>query len=101
MNNQIETTDFLTFQQKVGKYELTTQKLDILYKQTDPRAWTAIINPLTNNIIVTYFINRHDLGDRNFDIISSNKNYYEIETDDIYQTLDLIVKAENPTTTKE
>ena len=97
-NNQNEPMDFLTFQQKVGKYEIQSQLLDIMYKHSDPRAWSAVVNPGTHNIVVTYFINRKDLGERNFDIISSRRNFYEVDTDDVFQTLDLIVNHDDKNT---
>jgi DNA-binding sugar fermentation-stimulating protein len=94
-----ETLDFPTFKGKLGKYDITASKMDIYYKQHDPRAWTAIINSGVENILVTYFINRNDIGERNFDIITENKSYKEVEEEDIYQTIDLLVKKTPPTET--
>jgi hypothetical protein len=83
--------DYNTFVGKLKKYNCSVVKSDILYNQTDCRCWTAIINQKTDNIIVTYNINRSDLGSQHFDIISSNKISTDVEIDEVYDFIDVLI----------
>jgi hypothetical protein len=90
MTNQL--IEYGTFQSKVEKYECKCQKLDVFYGKADSRCWTAIINPNKENLFVTYHINRYDIGDSSFDVLSSEKILLEIDPEDIYQTVELLLK---------
>lgn len=83
--------DYAIFQSKIEKYECKCQKLDIYYNKSDSRCWTALINPDTDNVLVTQHINRYDLGDTSFDVLSSEKNITDVDIDDIYQTVELLL----------
>lgn len=83
--------DYSIFQGKIEKYECKCFKLDIYYSKGDSRCWTALVNQNTDNIFVTHHINKYDLGESSFDVISSEKIITDIDPEDIYQTIELIL----------
>lgn len=53
--------------------EATSEKLNIIYNESDTRCWTAIVEPGNSNIFVTYHTNKGELGNRGFDIVSKRR----------------------------
>lgn len=86
----IPIVEFLTFCENIKKYHMECYKLDIIYNISDSRCWTAIVNPGTNNIFVTFHVNRYVLGDRYFDILSNDKVMANIYVEDIYDSIALL-----------
>jgi hypothetical protein len=84
--------DYSIFQGKIEKYECKCYKLDIFFNKGDSRCWTAVVNPNTDNVFVTHHINKSDLGEATFDVISSDKIITDVDPEDIYQTIELILK---------
>jgi hypothetical protein len=66
---------------------LQSLKLDIVYHESDSRCWTALIGEGTNNILVTFHINRGDFGDKNFDILASRRQLIEVPVSEIFELL--------------
>ena len=92
MNHQYNPiTDYPTFEGKIEKYDHTCKKLEISYNKSDSRCWSAIIQPNKENVFVTCHANKWEYGDRLFDIISSSKVVFDVDPEDIYQTIDLII----------
>jgi hypothetical protein len=91
--------DYKTFSEKVRNSECSLTKLDLIYNHIDSRCWSAIINQGKDNIIVTYSINRSDLGSQVFDVFSSSKILTDIEAEDIYDVIEFMVS--NPIFSKE
>lgn len=48
-------------------------RLPIIYHESDSRCWTAIVDPGNLNIMVTYHVNKGNIGSSGFDMISSYK----------------------------
>lgn len=88
MTNLIE---YSVFQGKIEKYDCKCYKLDIYFSKADSRCWTAVVNPNKDNIFVTHHINKNDLGESSFDVISSEKIITDVDPEDIYQTIELIL----------
>lgn len=93
--------EYTKFADNIKKLDCTVSKLDISYNQADSRCWSAIINGLSDNIIVTHHINKHDYGTQLFDIFSSKKIMTDVETEDLYDTIDLLIKRQETTETTE
>lgn len=89
-----EIIDYGIFQGKIEKYECKCEKLNIFYNKADIRCWTAIINPTTDCIFVTYHINKNEYGDSGFDIISSGKSVFNIDSEIIYQTIEIMLNKQ-------
>jgi hypothetical protein len=87
--------DYNNFAGRLKNTNLTVQRMNISYPQIDTRCWTAIINKGTDNIFVTYNVNRNDIGTQYFDILSSDKTLANVEYEDIFDTIDLIT-TKNP-----
>lgn len=83
-----EITEYPVFLTKIAKIDLKVQKLDIIYNKVDSRCWSAIVDPIDQNIIVTYHINKLEFGDRVYDIVTSTKSYIDIEEHQIYELLE-------------
>ncbi len=64
--------DYPTFNNNISKTPNKITKLDLSYNHSDGRCWTALINPESQNIVVTYVVNRYEIGHQCFDIQSSN-----------------------------
>jgi hypothetical protein len=61
----------------------------------------VVINPDTQNIIVTYVINRTELGDQGFDILSSKHIITDVPLGDIYDVIDDLTSRNFPTVIEE
>ena len=83
--------DYNSFAGKLKKTNCTVTKIELSYNQGDHRCWSSLINKDTDNIIVTHSINRYDFGTECFDVQSSSKFLMDVETDDIYDTIDLLL----------
>jgi hypothetical protein len=83
--------DYNTFAGRLKNTNLTVTRQNISYNQADTRCWTAIVNKGTDNIIVTYNVNRYEQGTQYFDIVSSSKILTDVEPDEILDTIELIV----------
>ncbi len=91
-----EIIDYNVFQGKIEKYECKCDKLDIYYNKGDHRCWTALINPTKECIFVTYSLNKNEYGDSGFDIIASNCSMFDVNSEDIYQTIEpLLIKKQS------
>jgi hypothetical protein len=95
----MEYIDYNTFASKLRSEDLTVQKLDVSYSMADTRCWTALINPETHNLIVTFVVNRHQIGNHYFDILSSKRILTDIYTNDIYEAIDALLDKQTTTTT--
>lgn len=88
--------DYQTFAGRIKKSDLDIYKLDTSYPTADTRCWTALINQGTDNILVTFNVNRYQPGNQYFDILSKDKVITDIYVDDIYDTIDLLIKPKTP-----
>lgn len=68
-------------------------KLDIYYNRGDSRCWSALLNQGTDNVIVTYQINKDYLGHQCIDILSSDRTMVGIEPEYVYDILDEILTS--------
>jgi len=91
--------DYQTFASKLKSDGYTVQKLDCVYPIQDTRCWTAVVNPGEENLIVTFIINRYNIGNHYFDILSSSRSITDIYSSDIYDVLDSILKKPLPEST--
>jgi hypothetical protein len=91
--------DYNTFAGKVRSAECSVSKLDLVYNHTDCRCWSAIVNQGKENIIVTYNVNRSELGSQAFDIFSSTKILTDVEPEDVCDVIEYMVNK--PMFTKE
>ena len=93
--------DYPTFANNVQKTH-SIQKLDLIYNYADSRCWTALIDRGVSNILVTYHVNKYELGTQYFDIFYGDSVLSDVEIDEIYDTLELITTGrEVPTFTFE
>jgi hypothetical protein len=92
----MEFIDYTTFAGKLQKNDLDVFKIDIAYPLADSRCWSALINRNTDNIVVTFSVNRQQYGDKSFDIFYDNKILTDIAVDDIYDTIDLLTRTQIP-----
>jgi hypothetical protein len=53
----------------------------------DCRCWTAVINPESDNILVTFVVNRLKHGSYYFDIITQDRTSLDVYAADIYDIL--------------
>lgn len=83
--------DYNTFAGKVKSSDCSVTKLDLVYNQADCRCWSALINQGKDNIVVTHVINRFDYGSQLFDIFTPNKVLTDVETEDVFDTIELLV----------
>lgn len=96
----IPTIEFSTFAENIKKYHLECYKLDIVYHVSDSRCWSALVDPKGENLIVTFHVNKYQLGDRYFDILSSNKAAADILIEDIYDSIDLLINKHREVATE-
>jgi hypothetical protein len=80
--------DYATFSDNLAKFETKTFKLDIYYPKGDSRTWTALLNAGTDNVLVTYHLNKNYYGSHSFDVIASDSNFVDVDPEYIYDTLD-------------
>ncbi|HRO65918.1 MAG TPA: hypothetical protein PKU78_06850 [Candidatus Dojkabacteria bacterium] len=83
--------DYNWFVTQAKKHELDIVKLDVIYPMTDTRCWSAVINPNRDNVIVTFNINRYNVGNGYFDILSSSKNIVNVYISDIFETIETVL----------
>jgi hypothetical protein len=86
--------EYSKFADNVKKIDCSVIKIDIAYNQSDSRCWSALLNQNKDNIVVTHHLNKYDYGTQTFDIFSSDKIITDVETEDLYDTLDLLIKRE-------
>lgn len=65
---------------------ISSNRLDIIYNESDSRLWTAVING-GSNILVTLHINKLDYGQKTFDVLSEKKRYIQIELSDVFSII--------------
>jgi len=70
------------------------EKLFIDYSETDPRAWTVVIDPRNASVICTCFVNRNGLGDNYFEFYDGGQFLpnYKIKTESIEVLLEHLNK---------
>ena len=85
--------DYNTFAGKVRNADCFVTKLDLAYNQSDCRCWTAIINQGKENIVVTYSVNRSELGSQAFDVFSSTKILTDVEPEDVCDVVELMLNT--------
>ena len=83
-----ELIDFVTFANNLAKFETKIFKMDIFYPKGDSRTWTALLNQGTDNVLVTYHINKNFHGDHTFDIVASDSTFVDVDPEYVYDTLD-------------
>lgn len=76
--------------ESVEKCGLKPKRLDINYAEFDSRCWTAILGKDNINILVTYHVNRTELGDKSFDVLSSKYPIMGVSVGDIFDTINSI-----------
>jgi hypothetical protein len=79
--------DYNTFESHVKNLGMTVLKLDVAYNHGDCRCWSALINPSTDNIIVTFVVNREKYGSYYFDMLTQDRTATNIFVADIYDIL--------------
>lgn len=79
------------FQAQIGKFNYKSQKIDVVFHTADHRCWAALISPEQDNIIVVHSINKYDLGDIFFDIITQDKVITDVEPEDIYDEIGVLL----------
>jgi hypothetical protein len=89
--------DYTTFSNNIAKTPNQIEKLELSYNHSDGRCWTAIINPKTQNILVTYIVNRYEIGYQGFDIMTTDVILSDIAVEDIYDVLETLTLT-NPIT---
>jgi hypothetical protein len=82
--------DYNTFESNVKNLGLTITKLDVNYNFADCRCWSAIINPSSDNILVTFVVNREKYGTYFFDILTHDRTSTNVYVDDIYDILETL-----------
>ena len=75
---------------------ITSEKLDIVYNESDSRCWTALIGKESTNIFVTFHVNRGDLRIKNFDILGNRKQMVEVPTSEVFGIISELVPADLP-----
>ena len=93
--------DYSTFAGNLKKTNASVAKLDLAYNHTDCRCWSAVVNQGAENIIVTHSVNRGEHGAQNFDVFTSTRIITDVEPDDIFDTIDMIVNRSSKTATPE
>lgn len=86
--------EYKTFEDNIKRYELTSTKLDMIYNISDHRYWSAIINFGKENILVTFHVNKSNIGNRYFDLISSDRVITNVLVEDIYDTIDMLINKQ-------
>jgi hypothetical protein len=87
--------DYNTFAGKVRSADCSVSKLDLVYNHTDCRCWSAIVNQGSDNVIVTYNVNRSELGSQAFDIFSSTKILTDVEPEDVCDVVEFMLTKPN------
>lgn len=82
--------DYPTFFNNIKKTPNSINKLDLSYNHGDCRCWSAVINPESQNVIVTYVINRYEIGFQCFDILASGHILTDVPVEDIYDVIDVV-----------
>lgn len=94
----MEYIDYQTFASRMKSNGHTVHKMDISYPISDTRCWTAQINQGKDNILITLNVNRYQIGNQYFDILADSKNITDVYIDDIYDTVNLLVREPLETT---
>lgn len=89
--------EYLKFADNVKKIDCSVLKLDVAYNHADSRCWSALLNQGKDNIVITHHLNKNDYGEQLFDILSSDKIITDVELEDLYDTLDLLIKRDQST----
>ncbi len=79
------------FQAQIGKFNYKSTKLDVVFNTSDHRCWAALISPEKENIFVVHSVNKYDLGDSYFDIITQDKLITDVDLEDIYDELGVLL----------
>lgn len=90
--------DFQTFASRLRSNGLKVLQLDYTYSFADVRCWSALINQGDDNIIVHFVVNRYNIGNKYFDVITENKVYTDVYVDDIYDLITNLTKEPLPET---
>ena len=83
--------EYSTFTGNLKKSNCSVTKLETIYNQADCRCWSAIINQGSDNVIVTHSVNRYSQGTQLFDVFASSKIVADVEPEDVFDTIDLLV----------
>lgn len=89
--------EYSKFADNIKKLDCTVTKLEISYNQSDSRCWSALVNQNTDNIVITHHLNKHEYGTQLFDIFCSNKIITDVETEDLYDTVELLISKPEQT----
>jgi hypothetical protein len=76
------------FVRNLANVSARPQKLDIYYNKVDSRCWSALLNQGTDNVIVTFHLNKDHLGHQCIDIMSSSRTMIGIEPEYVYDIID-------------
>lgn len=83
--------DYHTFAGKARGPNCSVTKMDFLYNQSDCRCWSALINQGKDNIVVTFSVNRSEYGVQLFDVFSSKRIFTDIEPEDIFDVIEMVL----------
>jgi hypothetical protein len=84
--------EYHSFAGKVKNANCSVTKLDLVYNQADCRCWSAIVNQGNENIIVTFNVNRSELGSKEFDILSSNRILTDVDPEDVCDIIEYMTQ---------
>ncbi len=87
-NNTLSIEDF---KKNLSNVDVKVVESGFYYNRADSRCWTLRLNPDTDNIWVTYHVNKEYLGDQSVDILSSEKTMIGIEPEYVYDIIDEII----------
>lgn len=75
---------------KIEELKTTLTENEVPYSQmtwkhsrSDCRVWTMNIDPGKSNIFLVYYVNRSDLEDNGYDILSSQGTYTGLDSDSV------------------
>ena len=68
-----------------------SEKLDVVYNEGDSRCWTALISRNSDNILITFHVNREFLGDKNYDVLANRKTFFNVSSLDIWEIIASLV----------
>ena len=91
--NKITTCSYFVKRLRDSGY--VADKLFDNYAKTDPRSWTAIIDPSVSSVIVTCYNNHNELGEEFFEIHDGAQfipERFKIKTSSIEVIIEYLVK---------
>lgn len=69
----------------------SSEKLNVIYNESDTRCWTAIVRSGKDNIFVTYHVNKEEYGNRGFDILAGRQMKFMVPSSEVFGELNQIL----------